>query len=125
MLSCDLYGKTPLKSADRNSIKLGRSGHRSACHRRSRQVHGSEIERPVGLRQTCGEHHGRGSPAHASQHLLISVGQKVIKTFDSNQAESWKFYVCNNEERDRKSGSEGQHVYPTARLGCGHTEASK
>src|SRR5262249_30484752 len=63
--------------------------------------------------------------ATLSPQFLMNVVEDVIEICDSNQAESWKFHVRNNVERGRKSGGKRHHVYPAARLGCGHAKAGK
>jgi hypothetical protein len=39
-------------------------------------------------------------------HLLVNVDEKVVETFDGNQAESRKLHVCYNVERERQTAGE-------------------
>src|SRR5262249_11353902 len=58
-------------------------------------------------------------------HLIVSLDQKVIEIFDTNQAEPRKLHVSNSVEDDGQRGRQNDHVNPAARGSRSHAEASK
>src|SRR5262249_55134131 len=55
--------------------------------------------------------------------MLVSLDQKVIEIFYTNQIEPRKFHVSNSVECDGQRGRKNHHVNPAARGSRSHAEA--
>ena len=60
-----------------------------------------------------------------SLHLMVNIDEKVIECGDVNKAETRKFQIGDEVEREGQGGGKRDHMNRTARFSCGHAEASE